>query len=151
MTWSSVSERDRLNLVVLGHFFPFYPPQNPKYRNFEKHGKIIGLEISSFYTSVSKIAIIWCTVLDIQSKTKRVLSHFLPFLPPIDPKIRTYKRMKNIPGHIIFLHVCTVNGDHMIYGSWNTYKVWQTEFFVIIAIFFPFHPLAAQKIKNLKN
>ena len=26
--------------------------------------------------------------------------------------------MKKIPGGIIILHICTINDDHMMYGSW---------------------------------
>ena len=29
-------ECDRLKLVTLGHFLPFYPPKNQKNQNFEK-------------------------------------------------------------------------------------------------------------------
>ena len=29
-------QRDRLKLVILGHFLPFYSPKNPKNQNFEK-------------------------------------------------------------------------------------------------------------------
>ena len=38
---------DRLKLVILGHFSPFYFPKNPKNQNFENMKKL--LEISSFY------------------------------------------------------------------------------------------------------
>ena len=35
-------ECDRLTLVILGHFLPFYPLKNPKNQNFEKMQKIAG-------------------------------------------------------------------------------------------------------------
>ena len=43
----------------LGHFSPFYPTSNLKNQNFEKKNH---LEISSFYTSVSKTMIICYTI-----------------------------------------------------------------------------------------
>ena len=36
------AERDKLKLVFLGHFFPFYPLKNPKNQNFENKKKIAG-------------------------------------------------------------------------------------------------------------
>ena len=41
MIYSSLdAERDKLKLVFLGHFFPFYPLKNPKNQNFENKKKI---------------------------------------------------------------------------------------------------------------
>ena len=31
-------DRDRLKLIILRHFFPFYSPKNPKNQNFKKTG-----------------------------------------------------------------------------------------------------------------
>ena len=42
--------------VILDHFLPFYPYNNPKTQNFQKLKK--KQEISSFYTNVPKIMII---------------------------------------------------------------------------------------------
>ena len=56
-------KHDREFLVILGHFLPFYPPNNPKNLNFEKMKKT--LEISSFYKSVPKIMIIFYTAPEI--------------------------------------------------------------------------------------
>ena len=39
---TSVTERDRLKLVILGHFLPFYPSKNQKNQNFEKMKKTPG-------------------------------------------------------------------------------------------------------------
>ena len=46
--------------VILGHFLPFDPPNNPEHQNFEKWKKC--QEISSFYTILPKIMIICYTV-----------------------------------------------------------------------------------------
>ena len=46
MIWSTVPEiyieRDRLKLVILSHFLPFYPPKNPNNQYFEKMKKTAG-------------------------------------------------------------------------------------------------------------
>ena len=65
-------EQNILKLVILGHFFPFYPFKNPKNQNFVKWKNL--LEISSFYTCVPKITFIWCTVPEIRSETDNFLS-----------------------------------------------------------------------------
>ena len=49
-----------MNVIDIFHFGLFYallPPNSPKHENFKKWKK--GLDISSFYTSVPKITIIW--------------------------------------------------------------------------------------------
>ena len=55
--------------------------------------------------------------------------------------------MKNTPGDIIILYMCTINDNHMMYG----YEMWWTEFFVILDHFLPFYPLTVLKTKILKN
>ena len=100
-----------------------------------------------------------------------ILDHFLPFHPPNNPKNQHFEKMKNTPGGNIILHKCTINDNHMMYGSWDmervrqkwqSYDVWflryearQTEFFVIFNYFLPFyltHNPQNQKFwKNEKN
>ena len=58
-------EQNKLKLLILGHFLPFHPPENLKNQNFQKWKNL--LEILSFYTSVPKITITWCTVPEIWS------------------------------------------------------------------------------------
>ena len=40
-----------------------------------------------------------------------------PFLPFNNPENQNFEKMKNMPGDIIILHMCTINENHMIYGS----------------------------------
>ena len=63
---------------------------------------------------------------EIQSKTDRnfyfgpvfvLLPPPPPPAPPNDPKYQNFYKMKNISGDIIVLHMCTINEDHMMYGS----------------------------------
>ena len=118
-------EQNILKLVILGHF----------------------LEIS-FYTCVTNITIIWCTVSEIQSETDRIFCHFGPLfallphpLPLMISKIKILKKQKKkkkkkIPGDIIPLYI-------HVYHKWRSYdicflnyKKQQTEIFVILSHFF---------------
>ena len=68
------------------------------------------------------MAIIWCMVPEILSMTDRTFCHFGPFfalLPPLQPKKSKFWKMKKIPGDIIILHQCTINDNHVMYGSWD--------------------------------
>ena len=67
--------------------------------------------------------------------------HFRPFFalsPLTTQKIKTLKLKKTL-GDIIILHICTINDNHMIYGSWDTEC--DRQFFVILDCFLPFYPL----------
>ena len=67
-----------------------------KIKIFEKWKK--HLEISSFYVSVPKIIVRWCTVPEIRCVTDViVISYFglfLPFYPPNSPKNQNFVKMK---------------------------------------------------------
>ena len=77
--------------VILGHFFPFYPPNSPKNENFKKQKK--KRPKISFYTSVPKIMIIGYTVPEIWHVTDVIIFHFGQFfalLPHKKPKKRKF-------------------------------------------------------------
>ena len=83
----------------------------------EKWKKI--LEISLF---VPKITIIWCTVSQIWCETDRVfviLDNFCPFTPLTTWKIKILKKMKNSWRYNHFAHLCTINYNHIMDGSWD--------------------------------
>ena len=114
------------------------------------------MEISSFYTCVSTIFMIWSAVLKILSVTDGnwyLLVIFCPFtLPPLKTqKIRILKIWKKIAGDIIILHKCTENYNHMRYSSWDT--EWDRKFFLSFrATFCNFNLLATGKITiKIKN
>ena len=46
-----------------------------------------------------------------------ILDYFLPFNSPSNQENQKFEKMKNIPGDIIILHMCTINANHMMYGS----------------------------------
>ena len=47
--------------------------------------------------------------------------------------------MKKTPTDIIILHMCTINYNHMMYGSWDKERDRQ-NFFVILDYFLHFYP-----------
>ena len=55
--------------------------------------------------------------------------------------------MEKTPGDIIILHKCTKNYDHMLYCSLDMARNGFKCYFSFWAIFYPFTPLTAQKIK----
>ena len=44
---------------------------------------------------------------------------FCFFAPLLTPKIKIWKKRKKTPEHIILLNMCTINQDHVMYGSWD--------------------------------
>ena len=99
--------------------------------------------------------IIWCMVPEIwnvwQTEFFVILGHFLPFYPSNSLKNQYLKKLKKTPRDIIILHKCTKNHDHMLYCSWHMTCDRCNCYFLFWAIFCPFNPLTAQKIKILKN
>ena len=77
---------------------------------------------------------------------------FCSFALLLNPKIEIQKKCKKPLGDIILLHMCTINQDHMMYGSWDM-KCNRQNFFVILAIFLPFTPPPPKspKNENIKN
>ena len=103
-------EWDTEFLVILGHFWPFYPPPPPLMttwkikilKNWKKH-----LEISSFYTCVPKM--IWCILLEVWNffSFLNIFCPFAPHPPPNNPQNRNFEKMKRLPEDIIILHIST--------------------------------------------
>ena len=48
-----------------------------------------------------------------------ILDCSLHFYPPKNPENQNFEKMKKIPGVIIILHMCTINDNPMMYGSWD--------------------------------
>ena len=121
---------DRQNFLSFWDIFcPFTPPNDPENKNFEKKIWKKCLEILSFYTYI-------CTLNEdhmiygswnIRRGRQKFLSFwaiFCPFSPLTTQKIKILK-LKKTPGDIIILHICTINDNHMMHGSW---EVQQTIF-----------------------
>ena len=71
-------------------------------------------------------------------------------LPTNNPKNQNFEKPKKIPGAIIIFHKCTRNHDHMLYCSLDMARN-GCNYFSFSAIFCPFPPLTARKIKNKKK
>ena len=79
--------------------------------------------------------------------------HFGPFfalLPPSNPKSKNFEKLEKALGDIIILRKCTINDNHMMYGSWDMKRDRQ-NFLVILDCFLTFYPLTTQKVKILKK
>ena len=90
---------------------------------------------------------------EIWSATDRIFCHFGPFfalLPPNNLKNQNFEKLTKAPKHIIILHKCAINDNHMMYGSGDIMRDGQN--FLSFWIFFcPFTPVTTRKIKILKN
>ena len=46
-----------------------------------------------------------------------IFCHFLPFYPSNDPGNQSFEKKKKKPEDILILQMCTINDNHMIFGS----------------------------------
>ena len=126
--------------VILDHFLPFYPPNKPKYQNFEKILKTPG-DIIILHMSTINYNYIMHGSWDIKHDRQSfffILDNFLPSYPLKTWKIKILK-VKKTPGDIIILHKCTKNQDHMLYCSWDMAHD-GCNYFSFWTIFCPFIP-----------
>ena len=79
-----------------------------------------------------------------------ILDNFLPFYLLNNPKNQNFEKMKKTPGDIIILNECTLNDNHMMYGSWDM-KCDRQNFLSFSTIFTTYFVVTAQKIKILKK
>ena len=57
---------------------------------------------------------------EISSAMDTIFCHFgslFTLLPPNNQENQNFEKMKKMPGDISILHMCTINDDHMMYGS----------------------------------
>ena len=90
---------------------------------------------------------------DIECNRQKFLSFWTIFCPSTSLttwKIKILKNWKKTPGDIIILHMCTINDNHLIYGSWYMEHD-KDNFLSFWTIFCPFIPLKTWKIKILKK
>ena len=129
-------------------FFLFFPSKNKKkkkQKNQKNEKKL--LEISSFWTRVPNITIIWYMVTEIQSETDIFFCHFGPifvFSPTTIPKIKFWKNERNVLAYYPFTHMYHINEDYMALAK-------KDNFLSFLVIFCPFTPLTIHKIRILKK
>ena len=101
-----------------------------------------------------KNTIIWCMLTQIRSAcTDIIFGHFRPFFAFLPnywlQQLKFGKNCKKTPGHIIILHMCIINQDYMMYGSWDM-KFNRHNFLVILGNILPFYSLIPWKMKTSK-
>ena len=79
-----------------------------------------------------------------------ILGHFFTLLLSQQPKKWTFQKNEKKPGDIIIQHKCTKNHNLMLYFSWDMVRD-KCNYFSFWAIFRPFTPPTAQKIKISKK
>ena len=98
--WGTASEIEwdrRAFFVLLGHFLPFYPPSNPEYQSFEKMKKAYEDVIILYMCTENRDHMVdasWD-----MGATHIFLSFwiiFCPFTPLLAPKVRNWKKQKEI-------------------------------------------------------
>ena len=104
--------------VSLGHFLPFYFPNNFENQNFEVKrvsGDVIILhkwtidDNHMMYGSWDEVQQTECFV---------ILGHFLPFYFHNNPENQNFEKVKKASGDVIILHICITSENHM-YCSWD--------------------------------
>ena len=149
--------RKTIFLVILDHFLPFYPPNNPKIKILNKSKKKT-LEILSFYT---------CTITDnhtmygswnMEHGEQNFLSfwtNFCPFTPPHpkNPKIKILKKLKKTL-EISSFYTNVLKIIIICYTVWQIlypFNFRQKIFFVILDHYLPFYLANNPKNQNLKK
>ena len=135
--WSKTS---RIFCHFLDHFLLFYPKnQLPKKSEFWKTEK----KAWRYYHVYHKWQSYYVWFLRYKAWQTRFFCHFelfFAFLPSKQPKkSQFWKIEKKTPGDIIILHMCTINDDHMMYGSWDMKPDKQNflSFWTVFCIFTP--------------
>ena len=114
-----------VTFVILSNFLPFQPSDKPENQNFKIEKKTWSATNRIFF----------------------ILERFLSFYPPIDPENQNFEKLKQPPGDIIILHKRIKNNDHTLYCFLDRAHNRFNCYFLSWAIFYPFTPLTAQKIK----
>ena len=98
------------------------------------------------------MTIIWCMVPEIWSMTKRIFCHFGPFFSlftPNNPENQSFEKMNKTPGDITILHMCTINDNHLMYGSWDMDR--EDRIFCDYGSFFALSPPYWPKNQNVEK
>ena len=79
-----------------------------------------------------------------------ILDHFLLFYHPMDPANQNIAKMKKKPQGIIILHMCIIDDNHMMYGSWDMKRKRQ-NFLSFWTVFCHFTPPNNPKNQNFEK
>ena len=106
--------------VILDHFFPFTPLTTHKIKILKKWKKPPGDIITLHMCPINDNHMMYNSWN--MKHDDRIFCHFgpfLPFYPCNNPKNQNFEKLKKTPGDIIILHMCAINDNHMMYGSWE--------------------------------
>ena len=95
-------------VLILGHFLPFYPTNNPKNQNFKKIKKSHGYIIILHKCTKNHDHMLYCSwdmVRNGWNCSFPFWANFCPFTPLTSWKIKILKKMKKTPGDIMILHM----------------------------------------------
>ena len=99
---------DRLKLVILGHFLPFYSTKNPKKSKVCKIEKnclrFLHIHFTQIYQKSQSYDVRFLRYEVKQKESFDILGHFLPFYPINNPQNQNFEKMKKRPGDIIGLY-----------------------------------------------
>ena len=118
-------------------FCPLTPFNNPENQNFEKKKKTLGNIIILHKCTINENHMVYDSW-DMEHDRHNFFSFwaiFCRFTPLTTQKIKILKKKKKTPGDIIIFHKCTINDNHMMYGSWD---MQHDRIFVILSPFFFF-------------
>ena len=111
--------------VILDHFLPLYPPNNPRNQNFVKIKKLTGDTISLHRCNINDNHMMYGSW-DTECHGHNFFIFWMiscPFTPVTTWKMKISKNKKNkkkTRRDIIILYMCIINDNHMMYGSWDT-------------------------------
>ena len=135
-----------------GLFFALLPPYGPRKSKFWKNEKITWryYHFTTVYHKWQSYDVWFLKCRVQQTEFFVILDHFLHFYPPNNPKNQNFEKMKKLPQDIIIFHMCTINDNHMMFGSWDMEYDGQ-NFLSFWTVFYVFAPLTTWKIIILKN
>ena len=139
-------EHDRLKLVILGHFLPFYKKELKKSKFWKNEKNCWRYHHYSVYQKSQSYDLRFRDTDWDRPNCFVILGHFCPFTPLMIAKIKFLKRWRKIPGDITTLYMCTIN-KIMMYGSWDM-ECDGDNFFIILDYFLLFYPSNDLKNQN---
>ena len=134
--------------LILDYFLPFEPSSNPKNVNFENMKKMTG-DITILHMCAINDNHMMYDSWDTECNGQNFLSVwtvFCTFTLLTTQKIKILKKWKITWRYHHFTHMCTINDNHMMYGSWDM-ECGRHNFLSFWTIFCPYTPLTTPKIK----
>ena len=138
--------------VILDCFLAFYPPKDPENQNFEKIKKITPEDVIILHRCTINDNHMMYGSWDIERDGQNFLSFWTIFalLPLEQPEKSKFWKNKKKLGDIVILHMCTINDNHMMHGSWDM-ETDEKNVLSFWTIFCSFTPLTTWKINILKK